>query len=243
MKSTNTRLNAPTGIALALNQWLHCPIPAGPLKGMRWLPLSGGKLLRVLEGSYEPEQSLCFARELKEGSCLFDVGSHVGWYSLLSSRLVGNTGKIIAFEASPRNYWFLQQHIYKNRINNIITEHLGVSEQAGRLSFQAGTGTGTGRLADDGDIQVTAISLDDYCQQHQLIPTHLKIDVEGGEMAVLRGARSLLEQHQPLIFLSTHGKDIKQHCIDYLTDLGYRFEVMHDGKTLDDVADFICRHS
>lgn len=228
-----------TGFSALLNG-LNVPVPKGPLKGMCWLLRSGGKLLRVLEGSYEPEQTQSFLEEIKKDGILFDIGSHVGWYTLLTSKIVSQ-GKVVAFEASPRNYWFLSQHVARNKLSNVITVHNGVSDSIGVMYFEAGSGTGTGRLAQSGSVQVPTISVDEYIKQSGLTPTHMKIDVEGGEMAVLRGARNVLETHAPLIFLSTHGKEIKQECIDYLAALGYQFEVMHEDKPLDAVADFICR--
>lgn len=212
------------------------------MAGYRWRLTSGGKLLRVLQGGYEADQTRRFVDEIQPGDCVFDVGAHVGWYTLLSSRLVGSNGAVLAFEANPRNFWYLKHHIEGNRLaGKVGAFHLGIADREGELYFRSGSGTGTGRLADSGEVRVPTQSIDRLVQQQQHVPTHIKIDVEGGEMAVLAGAVDTLRQHRPLLFLSTHGKDIKSQCMDYLAGIGYVFESMNH-KPVEEVADFICRY-
>lgn len=245
MAQNHNLLDIPTGLN-ALFAKLTWPIADGPLKGARWAFKSGGKLLRALKGTYEVGQTQAFVREIREGDCVFDVGSHVGWYTLLSSRLVGKSGKVIAFEASPRNYWYLRQHIAVNPgTENVTALHLGIADKAGVLCFQAGSGTGTGHLVTEKQadtIEVATQSLDQLATDNQWTPTHIKIDVEGAEMLVLKGAETLLTTHHPLLFLSTHGDAIKAECVAYLSSLGYQFETM-DNETFEEAEDFICRYA
>ena len=97
----------------------------GSLRGKQWLAESGGKVLRVLGGTYEPEQTRAFEELVKPGDTVLDVGAHVGYYTLLSSVLVGASGRVFAFEPNPRNYHYLDQHVYLNRCRNVTTVPLG----------------------------------------------------------------------------------------------------------------------
>ena len=65
-------------------------ILAGPLSGARWLPMSGGKVLRMICGTYERAQSLAFQQCVTADSVVLDVGANVGYYSLLSSKLASD---------------------------------------------------------------------------------------------------------------------------------------------------------
>lgn len=244
MKNKRNLLTAPTGLSAFFAKLLTVRTKEGPMKGGRWSLKAGGKIFRVIQGSYEVDQTQAFVKEVKSGDCLLDVGAHVGWYSLLSSRLVGSHGKVLAVEANPRNYWYLSRHIQINaNTDNIDAIHLGVADRKGVLQFEAGTGTGTGHLA-DGDaedtVQVATDRLDNLIADRQWVPTHIKIDVEGAEVMVLKGAEQLLKSHRPLLFLSTHGDTIKQDCMAFLSELGYQFETM-SGQAVTTEKDFICR--
>ncbi|MFW6078443.1 MAG: FkbM family methyltransferase [Gemmatimonadota bacterium] len=200
---------------------MRLPVVSGPLRGRWWLPASRGKVLRVLGGSYEPEQTRRFEASVLPGGTVLDIGAHVGYYTLLASDLVGDTGTVWAFEPNPRNARFLRRHVEINRCGNVRIVEAAVSDRGGAARFAAGSGSGTGRLADAGALEVRTVRLDEYCARHGIAPSVLKIDVEGGELAALRGARDLLSRGRPVLFLSTHGADVHRACTALLRSLGY----------------------
>ena len=200
---------------------MRLPVVAGRLRGRWWLPASRGKILRILNGTYEREQTRLFERHLRPGATVLDVGAHVGYYTLLSSVLVGGEGRVHAFEPNPANAEFLRRHVRINRLSNVHVEQAAVSDTAGTARFDFGTGSGTGRLADAGALEVRTVRLDDHCAQHGLAPAALKIDVEGAELVVLEGARETLARHRPVIFLSTHGAQVHAASLQVLRGLGY----------------------
>lgn len=208
------------------------PVMRGGLGGMKWSVRSGGKLLRVLLGTYEREQTLAFERLVKPGSVMFDVGAHVGYYTLLSSKLVGAQGKVVAFEAMPRNARFLRHHVSRNHCSNVEVIEGAVSDGPGVVRFARGTGTGTGRIAESGELEVRTMSLDDVAKERGLAPSFIKIDVEGAEERVLDGAARVLKEARPTIFLSTHGAEIHDRCCKRLSALGYSLTPMF-GSTLE----------
>lgn len=208
----------------ALTGWVRLPILKGPMRGRRWLLHAHGKLTRVLLNSYEPHQTVLFQRLLSEGDTVFDVGAHVGYYTLLSAVLVGPGGKVAAFEPDPENVRDLAAHVRINRLENVTVVAGAVGRESGSARLELGPGSGRGRLSKEGTVEVRTVSLDDFVVETGLRPRLVKIDVEGAEMPVLRGARTLLETVRPALVLSTHGKGRRERCVEYLTPLGYRFE-------------------
>ena len=207
---------------LARRLWL--PIVQGPLRGQRWCPASGGKLVRVLMGTYEKEQTALFLQSVRRGDVVLDIGAACGYYTLLAAQLTGPTGRVVSFEPDPRNVAFLQQHVTLNRLPQTTVLQLALAEQSGRARFGGGTGTGTGRLCDNGAFDVTVRRLDDIAAQLNLSPTHLKIDVEGAELQVLRGGEQTIRTQRPTLFLSLHpaaAPNLRENCYDLLARWGY----------------------
>src|SRR5438552_1598218 len=87
------------------------PLVVGPLRGNWWQLASGGKLARLMLGIYEPEQTTLFRTYLSRGDQVLDIGASVGYYSLLSARLVGESGSVVSFEPDPQNLKFLRGHV------------------------------------------------------------------------------------------------------------------------------------
>ncbi|MBW3630628.1 MAG: FkbM family methyltransferase, partial [Gemmatimonadetes bacterium] len=98
---------------------MKVPILGGVLRGSWWLPLSPGTVARVLLGSYEAEQTALFREWLRPGDTLLDVGAHVGYYSLLGARLVGERGAVWSFEPNPSNSEWLRRHVRVNGLRNV----------------------------------------------------------------------------------------------------------------------------
>ena len=214
------------------------PIVRGRLRGMFWRLDSGGKLLRVLGGTYEPEQTDLFARLVKTGDTVLDVGAHTGYYSLLAARLVGHTGSVWSFEPDPVNFGFLKRHIERNRLGQVHSIPSAVSDCAGTAHFERGTGTGTGRLGGEGQLRVDTVSIDEFCGARDLRVAAIKIDVEGAEDLVLRGALATLTRDGPAVFLSTHGSAVHAKCVELLRANGYTLRPI-DGAELDSCSELL----
>jgi len=197
-------------------------IRAGALRGRRWVIASGS---RFVKGTYEPIQSEAFQRLIRPGSVVFDVGAHVGYYSVLSSILAGPRGQVVAFEPLPANLKYLRRHLRLNGCDNVrvLTNCVGNGSSIAR--FDDSHGTGVGHLASKGTLEVQVRSLDEMVESGELpVPQFIKIDVEGAELLVLSGAERLLRQHHPILILSTHGDDLDRACLKRLSELGYDVE-------------------
>jgi len=204
------------------------PILQGKLKGKKWVV--GSSIHGCWLGSFEREKQKLFEKIITEGSTVLDIGAHVGFYSLLSSILVGQKGKVYAFEPAHRNLLYLKRHIFINKINNIFVIEAAVSEQDGYTYFDEGPSSLLGRISPEGKLMVKTVSLDSlYSKGEITIPNYLKIDVEGAEMLVLSGAKSILSKYHPTIFLATHGEAIHNQCCGFLESLGYELKSITGG--------------
>jgi FkbM family methyltransferase len=200
------------------------------LRGCRWSPAAGGKVLRLFLGTYEPQQTALFERQIGPGDVVFDVGANAGYYTLLAARRVGPRGKVIACEPDPRIAAFLRLHVEANCLRNVTVVESALGVESGAARFCRGTGTGTGRISDAGDLTVRVQTLDGLSHEHGLLPTHIKIDVEGAELDVLSGGRRTLRRARPTIFLSTHGTQVHGDCCRLLQEHGYFLSAIGGGE-------------
>lgn len=174
-------------------------------------------------GSYEYRKRICFERAVTRGSVVFDVGANVGFYTLLASVLVGEEGRVFAFEPVPRNLLYLGEHLRLNGLGNVTVLEAAVLDRAGTARFDDSLGASTGRVSSRGNLEVLAVSLDELIAARRIpFPDFIKIDVEGAELQVLCGARSLLREARPTLFLATHSPEAHRESCDLLRGLGYR---------------------
>ena len=210
----------------------------GRLRGYRWVATASTHGCWL--GSYELPKQQRFASCLSAAGIAYDVGANVGFYTLLASACVGSKGKVFAFEPLPENISLLEQHVRLNHRSNVEIHSFAVSDRSGKLRFQRGAFCETGRLSDEGDLEVTAVSLDDFIYGSGNPAPHLvKIDTEGAELQVLRGACRLLQLTPPIIFLATHSQCLHAACCELLVAAGYRLEGV-DGRLVEVNDELIC---
>lgn len=202
-------------------------ILSGPLRGAAWLPRSATHGCWL--GIYERRNQQLFSRQISPGDVIFDVGAHVGFYSLLASRLAGPDGRVIAFEPLARNVELLERHLTYNQASNVVVMKAAVAERSGQGRFDANGDPSMGALADEGD-PIDLVSIDDLVERGELPPPRLvKIDVEGAESRVLQGAAATLAKHRPVILLAAHGWRQWSECSRQLSELGYSVRLVRDG--------------
>ena len=96
-----------------------------------------------------------------------------------------------------------------------------------------------GHIASDGQLQIETVCIDELVSKGQLPPPdYVKIDVEGAEMLVLSGAKDVLAEWYPTLFLATHGSRTHQQCCQFLESLGYQLQAI-DGKTLEQSSEVL----
>jgi len=172
---------------------------------------------------HEFELDVCefFRKVLKPGQVVFDVGANVGQFTLLAAKRVGTTGCVHAFEPAPEEYRKLCANVSLNRFSNVHINHVAVCDRLGEAVLRtAGPGLGLYNSLGAplvstliGYISVPCTTLDCYLEGKGVPKVDLmKIDVEGAELGVLRGAAHLLSRSDaPVIvceFSDLTGTDI-----------------------------------
>jgi FkbM family methyltransferase len=188
-------------------------------------------------GSWEPEVVQSIQDHVHSGMRVLDIGAQSGFYSLLLSRLVGPAGMVFAFEPLPANFRVLEENLRLNGIQNVMIRQEAVSDFSGNISFEfpreevsliAGPLLESDNL---GAFQVPAISLDDFVRQTGQPIQFIKMDVEGAETAVLRGAVQTLKAFRPAMVVELHHdhpQDGLHPAITLLEQLGYQIEWLNE---------------
>lgn len=216
------------------------PILSGPLRRGRWTV--GAGLHGCWLGTYERAKQSRFMAELQPGCVAYDVGAHMGLYTLLASRQVGPRGKVFAFEPSPANLRLLNRHVEMNRCTNTRIFGCALADAAGYRSFDVSQSY-CGRLSDTGGTKVRVGTLDDLLAEGRLEPAHVvKIDVEGSELAVLRGGENFFRSHGPTIFLATHGPQVHFECLELLQTWKYDIAALNPQEPVERTDELLARN-
>ncbi len=223
------------------------PIIQGPLRGKRWIVGAGNQGYWL--GSYELPKQQLFVQTVQPGWTVLDVGAHTGYYTLLTSTLVGDKGRVVSCEPSPRNLAYLRRHMSLNSCDNVEIRDVAVSGACGTAIFDNMRSSFTGRLFASGvqngvGVTVQTVTLDSLLDE-DIRPNLIKMDIEGAEGDALDSGLRLLAECRPALFLATHGPAIHRHCCDLLRDLGYELTALtgkHGETTLETTDEILARH-
>jgi FkbM family methyltransferase len=205
---------------------------SGPARGSRWI--AGSTDHGAWLGTYEFDKQRVFGSLVQAGTTVWDIGAHVGVYSLLSSMLVGPRGLVVAFEPVPSNLELLREHIRLNNLSNVRVVEAAVTDHVGEESFEYGQSSSTGHLGGMGDVRVKSVTLDSLAASREFPrPNVIKMDIEGAEAAALRGAGQLLGESHPVILLALHGPQQSQESRALLNSLGYSLESLVKGQPVE----------
>jgi len=196
------------------------PILQGSIKGWYWIVGSGNHGYWL--GSYEHAHRRQFEKHVFKDNVVYDVGAHVGFYTLLASSLVGDGGHVVAFEPLSENQKYLNLHLSMNRVTNVTVVNKAVSDRVDIVQFHRHENSTMGGISSDGEMSVPSTSLDEWLEHSEIPPPNcIKIDVEGAECLVLEGAQKILSTYRPTIFLSTHGESVHTWCCRFLERFEY----------------------
>ena len=155
---------------------------------------------------------------------VWDVGAHVGYHTLLMSKIVGPQGKVLSVEPSPRNIAFLRQHITLNRCTNVELMEAVIQDRDGKVAFASDGYRGyTGHVGSGaGDLMLPCLALDSLPG----MPDVIKMDIEGAEALVL-GASTRVLTTKPTLVVGVHGLAVGLSCRNILTQ--HKYEIQEPG--------------
>lgn len=150
---------------------------------------------------YWRQEEAFFRSRLLPGEFVIDVGANIGVNALLSAALVGPTGKVIAIEAYPQTFRYLQENIALNGFSNMVAYQYAIGANSGVTRFSRGLrDDSTNHVDEDGPIEVPLVSLDELLAEETREIDLLKVDVEGYERFVFAGASKTLARTKAIFF-------------------------------------------
>jgi FkbM family methyltransferase len=200
----------------------------GPLAGMV-LEVDPRMQIDAVVGRYETAAQRIVEAALDPGHVAFDIGAHLGYFTLLMASRVGEQGRVVAFEPDPTVMRGLHANVKRNGAKSmaeIILVPAAVNGSSGRAAFVEGRETSRGRLTlEGGDFEVEVMTLDDVADRFGY-PQLVKIDVEGRELGVLSGARRIAEAAATVFIIEAHTRALEAKCREFLGAHGYVSEVL-----------------
>ena len=204
---------------------VYVKIRSGPLKDKKWSIASGYKFIR---GNYEQYKTNAFLEHFKSGSIFFDIGAHIGYYSSIAAVINNGTGHIYAFEPRPMNIKFFRKHIEINKFQNVTLFEAAAGQSDGLVRFDDKHGSATGFVTGEGNLEVKQFSVGRMIKDGSLpVPDFIKIDVEGGEITVLKNLSDVIASYRPKMLVATHGKEYRDFTENFLEKNNYSFRVLN----------------
>ena len=180
------------------------PVPIRLPFGAWWLARHSALDSSLMGGTFEPDILRFAERYLVPGMSVLDIGAHHGLYSLLAAKQVGRSGRVVAFEPSPRERKRLEENIRLNFFRNITIESFALGPEASEAKLYQVSGAEdycnslrppAGKPIER-NVQVKVTSLDEFLSgQTQTKFDFVKIDTEGAELGILQGAVKFLTTH------------------------------------------------
>lgn len=149
----------------------------------------------------EKDEELFFESFLKEGDTVVDCGAHLGTLTITASKLVGEHGRVYAYEAHPKTFSYLMQNVKDNNCQNVSLGNYAIGEKEKDAMITNSYVSDMNTVCEEGELSVNMKTLDSLLLEVQEV-TLLKLDVEGSELPALFGAQTLLPKVKAIYFES-----------------------------------------
>ncbi len=179
------------------------------------------------------------------GKTIYDIGGHLGLFSVFFAHASGPGGSVHTFEPNPYLYKFVLKNRKLNGFSNLFPHNVGIGAQTEEriLTFsyqQLGMGTFSPQVVarlnhmETHTVRARVYSLDDFVDQRGIpLPDFVKMDVEGFEYNVLKGMKRVLLESRPELFIEVHYTNDLHRIYGFLTDRGYRIYHVEAGKWIE----------
>jgi FkbM family methyltransferase len=191
-----------------------------------------------------------FENLLAPGQTAIDVGANLGFVTTMLASIVGPRGRVVSFEPSRMVFEKLQKTIAANSLTQVVALNVGCGaassvERLQQVSRSSGNASIVAAGSDATEIRIER--LDDVAEVWSSPVALLKIDTEGYEPEVIEGARRLLAEHRPVIYMELGGDYLAStlRSVELLTENGYDTEHVRstDWSTVGNGSDYVFRHT
>ena len=170
---------------------------------------------------------------LKPGQTVLDIGANLGVYALSMAKVVGNKGRVIAFEPASNTAALLKQSASLNGFNHLEVDPRGVGAQSGEAILSLDSNPELNQIVETFSVEtedsptseaIKLTSLDDWAANQSNLEaiSFIKLDAEGQELNIIAGAHQLLTTHSPLILYEVkHKSDMHLELVDAFEKIGY----------------------
>lgn len=196
-----------------------------------WLDDKDSLGLSSNNGIFEPQEIELVKQKINLGDTVLDIGANIGYYTLIFAKLVGEHGKVFAFEPDPNNFALLKKNVEINGYSNVILVPKAVSNENKRAKlYLCEQNKGMHRVYNsvfcNDSIDIDCLRLDDYFQHEKI--SFIKIDIEGAEYHAIQGMLNLLHRNREIKLLTEfspaasleNGID-SRYYVKILVDLGF----------------------
>jgi FkbM family methyltransferase len=206
----------------------------------RGLLFNGGpSAVGFLLGTHDLDVQYAMYRLIERGMTVYDIGANVGFTGILAARQAGPAGHVVCFEPLTINSDRIRENATRNSFA-IDVHEMALGEKDGEAEFLISESPTWGRLAQSGKpprqsgvTRVPVRSLDSMIERDRLPPAQfIKMDVEGGEADVLKGARKYLAAHHPVMLIELH--HTYDAVVAALAGLDYEVKPLTTPHSLDD---------
>ena len=184
--------------------------------------------------THEPLTTKLLSKELKKGMICLDVGGNIGYYTLLESNIIGDTGKVIAIEPSPPNFKHLKRNLEIQNSENVDAYNFAAGDVDGNLNFLVYKESNGSFTIPDGEttnlpgelIKVPAKRLDTFLKELNIEHVDfVRMDVEGYEHHIIEGMKETIKKSKPMFQIEVHvtlmGKEGTRKFLEEFQDFGY----------------------
>ncbi len=190
------------------------------------LLLCGDKSIHVAKPNYEWNIRKFF--DLKKG-VFIDIGANLGVYSILMGKRLGNNGTVLSIEPESHTVELLKQNVELNKLKNVFVVEKACSSKTGKSTLYLEGTTYSGGLHSlkkyghhVSEMEIEVETLDSIFSRSELKKVDLiKIDVEGGELEVLKGAKKVLKNYHPRIICESLDKTSEENIKGFLKKFKY----------------------
>ncbi len=190
--------------------------------------------IRLLSGDISTLRQVfleeAYEKKIKASGFVIDAGGHIGSFAIKAS---DNATSVISFEPIKENYDILCENIRLNKLNSVCALNVGLADTEGLKNFDfdsssISTSTSSFKRGKKNINMVLVTTIDSYCNKNKIKEIDfIKLDVEGGELEVLKGSIKMLKKCKPYIAAEIHSERLEKEITKFLKSFGYTLDGMY----------------